>query len=266
MSELQVNITHNKISSLAYSDSDTALKQMIKITDDLKHEYENRESSILAINQAQHEVLMRLALAAEYRDEDTGMHIIRIGYMAELLSSLMGKAEEFCFMIRLAAPLHDVGNIGIPDLILKSSGKLNEAERNTMNTHSEIGYKILSNSDVPLFQLAATIALTHHEKFDGSGYPNKLVGEFIPFAGRVVAIVDYFDALTMDRFYRKAFSNEVVIQMVHDQTNKHFDPHIVKVFLSHISVFIQLRQKINLYPFKYHQLIKYPLDNFFAWE
>jgi putative two-component system response regulator len=247
---------------LCFSDSNMALNQMLKITEDLRHIYKQKKEALLATNAAHHEVLMRLAIAAEFRDEDTGAHIIRIGYMAEKLSLLLGHSEEFGFMIRLAAPMHDVGKIGIPDSILKKPGKLALDERIIMDTHAEIGHKILANSSVPLFQLAATIALTHHEKFDGSGYPNQSAGDDIAIAGRIVALIDFFDALTMNRCYRKAFSDIAAIEMVLEQKGKHFDPAIVDVFIANIDEFIALRQSINLNPIHYEQLINYSLEIF----
>lgn len=258
------NTEQDALPYLGFSDSNMALNQMLKITEDLRYVYQEKKEALLATNAAHHEVLMRLAMAAEFRDEDTGVHIIRIGYMAEKLSLLLGQSEEFGFMIRLAAPMHDVGKIGIPDSILKKPGKLDPDERVIMDTHSEIGYKILANSTVPLFQLAATVALTHHEKFDGTGYPNKSVGKNIAVAGRIVALIDFFDALTMDRCYRKSFSDDVAIDMVLEQKGKHFDPEIVDVFLANIDDFIALRQRINLNPINYAQLINYSLETFNA--
>jgi putative two-component system response regulator len=248
--------------SMAFSDSSAAMQQMLKITEDLRSVYEKNNETKNAVNEAHHEVLMRLAIAAEYRDEDTGNHIIRVGYMAENLCKLLGESDEYCQMIRLAAPMHDVGKIGIPDSILKSPNALSPEEREIMNKHAEIGYKILANSSVPLFKLAATIALTHHEKYDGSGYPNKLMRNFIPLAGRVVALIDYFDALTMDRCYRKAFTDDKAIEMIIDQSGKHFDPNIVEVFLENIHTFIEIRERVNKDPFKYSQLIDYSLETF----
>lgn len=263
--KIETNLdAEDEIPHLGYSDVNMALNQMLKITEDLRYVYQEKKDALLATNAAHHEVLMRLAIAAEFRDEDTGVHIIRLGYMAEKLSYLLGESEEFCFMIRLAAPMHDVGKIGIPDSILKKPGKLEAHEKVTMDTHAEIGYKILSNSSVPLFQLAATIALSHHEKFDGTGYPNQTAGSNIAIAGRIVALIDFFDALTMDRCYRKAFSDEVAIAMVLEQKGKHFDPDIVDVFVANIDDFIALRERINLNHINYGQLINYSLDIFTA--
>jgi putative two-component system response regulator len=156
--------------------------------------------------------------------------------------------------------MHDVGKIGVPDSVLKKPGGLTPEERQQMNMHPEIGFKMLGDTDVPLHQLAAKIALTHHEKYDGSGYPNGLRGEEIPFAGRVVALVDYFDALTMDRCYRKAFSDDVAVDMIRQERAKHFDPLIVDTFLANIEVFKTLREAVNANPINFESLTMVSAD------
>lgn len=254
----------DEIPYLGFSDSNMALNQMLKITEDLRHVYHEKKDALLATNAAHHEVLMRLAMAAEFHDEETGFHMIRLGYMAEKLSFLMGMSEEFCFMIRLAAPMHDVGKIGIQDSVLRKPGKLEVDEKVTIDTHAEIGYKILANSSVPLFQLAATIALTHHEKFDGTGYPNQTAGEDIPIAGRIVGLIDFFDALKMDRCYKKAFSDEEAIAILLEEKGKHFDPDIIDVFMANVDEFIALREHITVNPIHYDRLINYSLEIFTA--
>ena len=235
---------------------------MLAMSHHLNTALEKSNGALVDVSEAHHEVLMRLAIAAEYRDEYTGQHIIRLGYMAEKLSALLGESDEFCHMIRLATPMHDVGNIGIPEAVLKNPGKLSTEERLMMNTHTDIGYKILANSSAPLFQLAATIALTHHEKFDGTGYPQQLAGDAIPLAGRIVALVDYFDALTTDKRHRAAFSDAQAIEMVLAQSGKHFDPEMVAVFIANIAYFIQLRLSINANPLEYGPLVNYSLASF----
>jgi putative two-component system response regulator len=223
----------------------------------LAAQHDTANGTLSAIHEARHEVLMRLAIAAEYRDEATEQHMIRLGYMAEKLSALLGESDEFCYLMRLAAPMHDVGNIGLPEALLKNPSSLNAEERALMNTHTEIGFKILTQADAPLFQLAASIALTHHETFDGTGYPKQLAGHAIPLAGRIVALVDYFDALTMDKPYRASFSDAQAIEMVQAQSGKLFDPDMVNVFIANIESFIQLRHSINASPMKYDQLVNY---------
>jgi putative two-component system response regulator len=249
---------------LGFETSEAALNQMLMLTRELRQLYEEKQKALIAVTNAHHMALMKLAVAAEYRDDDTGVHIVRMGLIAEKLCQLLGEPEDFCFMMRLAAPMHDVGKIGIPDSILKKVGALTAEERQQMNLHPEIGSKMLGNTDVPLHQLAARIALTHHERYDGTGYPNGLKGQSIPFVGRVVAIVDYFDALTMDRCYRPAFADDVAVQMIKEQRGKHFDPAIVDVFLQHIDIFIILRDRVNANPVDFDSLTAMSADSILA--
>jgi len=238
----------------------STLGQMLKIAEDLRQLYEEKKRALQALNHAHHEVLLKLAAAAEFRDGDTGVHIVRLGLMAEKLSLLCGETVEYGFMMRLAAPMHDVGKIGIPDHILKKPGQLTPEERQQMNRHAEIGHQMLLSS-VPLFQLAASIALTHHERFDGSGYPNGLKGHDIPLEGRVVALVDYFDALTMDRCYRKALEDEEVIGMIEAGRARHFDPELVEIFVGNIESFIKLRNHTNARCLLFKDLIHHSADD-----
>jgi HD-GYP domain-containing protein (c-di-GMP phosphodiesterase class II) len=175
--------------------------------------------------------LNRLALAAEYRDDDTGQHVQRVGRNAALLATALGLSDEQAGLIRLAAPLHDVGKIGIADAILLKPGKLSSDEFCLMTTHSLIGAKILSGSESPIIQLAEQIALTHHECWDGSGYPNGTKGEAIHLAGRIVSLADVFDALTHPRSYKKAWSPEESAAEIVRLTGSKFDPRIVVQFL-----------------------------------
>jgi putative two-component system response regulator len=183
-----------------------------------------------ALQNAQLEILTRLASAAEYRDDDTGEHAQRVGSLAGFLAGASGFSAEQCELIRLAAPLHDVGKIGIPDTILLKPGALSTDEFDVMKTHTTIGAGILSGSRSPLLQLAEEIALYHHEKWDGTGYAG-LRSDGIPVPARLVAVADVFDALTHERPYRKAWSMEDAITYVRDQSGRHFDPSIAEVFL-----------------------------------
>jgi putative two-component system response regulator len=173
------------------------------------------------------EVVQRLSRAAEYRDNETGMHIIRMSRYSYLLAEAVGLPIDQCELIQHASPMHDVGKIGIPDSILLKSEKLDAAEWEIMKTHAEIGGLILSDSESDLMQMAESIALTHHEKWDGSGYPNGLKGEEIPLEGRIVAICDVFDALTSERPYKKEWPIEKAIQELKDNSGVHFDPNLV---------------------------------------
>ncbi|WP_128983886.1 HD-GYP domain-containing protein, partial [Halarcobacter ebronensis] len=161
--------------------------------------------------QSQKDAIFMLGEAGHFNDNDTGVHIWRMADYSALLASKIGLPEKEVELIRLAAPMHDSGKIGIPDKILKKPAKLNEEEWKIMQTHCQLGYDILKQSDTTLFKLAASIALHHHERYDGSGYPKQLKGEEIPLAARIVSICDVFDALTMKRPYKEAWSIEDAI-------------------------------------------------------
>lgn len=183
------------------------------------------------LEQAQLEMLQRLARASEFRDDETGQHTRRVGRSAALLARCHGLTDEFTDLIAKAAELHDVGKIGVPDGILLKKGKLSDVEFEMMKAHTHIGAEILEGGRTALIQLAREIAGAHHEKWDGSGYPHGLRGEAIPISARIVAIADFFDALTHDRPYRKAWSINRTLQEISSQSGKHFDPNLVSCFL-----------------------------------
>ncbi len=179
-----------------------------------------------------HAAILMLGEAGHYNDTDTGHHIWRMSSYAALLAQAAGWSATQAQALKWAAPMHDTGKIGIPDEILKAPRKLTAAEWEIMKTHSQIGYDILHKSDNPVFALAAEIALGHHEKYDGSGYPQGLTGEQIPQSARIVAIADVFDALTMERPYKKPWSNEDAFALIEQDAGSHFDPHLAALFLS----------------------------------
>ena len=183
------------------------------------------------LEDSQLEVLERLAQAAEFRDDDTGQHTRRVGEIAALLASALGMPEEQIEVIRRAAPMHDVGKIGISDMILLKPGKLTDEEFDTIKTHAAIGARLLAGGRSSLVKTAEIIAGSHHERWDGNGYPNQLAGEEIPIEGRIVAIADVFDALTHERPYKKAWPVEEARSEIERQSGKQFDPHIVEAFL-----------------------------------
>lgn len=201
----------------------------------LQQEIESRTSelgrALSELEIAQAETVRRLSMAVEFRDEDTGAHIERIGRFSTLLATQLGMNPEFCERITHAAPLHDVGKVAIPDAILLKPGPLTEQERSIVETHTEEGHRLLRGSSSSILDLAASIALSHHEKWDGSGYPRGLSAEAIPIEGRIVAIADVFDALTSDRVYRLAFTVEEAVAMMVAQRGKHFDPTLLDAFL-----------------------------------
>ncbi len=170
-------------------------------------------------------------MAVEFRDEDTGAHIERIGRFSVLLAEQIGMDPGFCERLKHSAPLHDVGKVAIPDAILLKPGPLTPEERAIVETHAEEGHRLVRGSSSSILDMAATIALSHQEKWDGSGYPRGLKGEAIPIEGRIVAVADVFDALTSDRVYRKAFSVEDAVQMMREQRGRHFDPVLLDAFM-----------------------------------
>ncbi len=189
------------------------------------------------------EVVQRLGKAAEYRDEETGNHILRMSHTCALLARSLGWSEAECELMLNASPMHDIGKIGIPDAILLKPGKFEPDEWEIMKSHAIIGAKLLEGDDSDLMRMAREIALTHHEKWDGSGYPNGLAGEAIPQAGRIAAIADVFDALTSARPYKTAWTVEAAVDMLREQRGRHFDPELVDVFIEELPRILAIRQR-----------------------
>ena len=195
--------------------------------------------------QTQHEMLSLLGEVGETRSQETGNHVRRVAKYSKLLGELYGLEEEQIRLIYSAAPMHDIGKIGIPDAILLKPGKLDVDEYTVMKTHSNIGYDILKNSNRPLLQAAAIIAHEHHEKWDGSGYPNALDGENIHIYGRIIALADVFDALSCDRVYKKAWPMDKIIELIINERGRHFDPKLVDMFMSNIDQFTEIANKFK---------------------
>ena len=176
------------------------------------------------------ETIVRLSRAAEFKDDDTGSHVLRMSHYAAAIARRVGLSPQEVDDLLNAAPMHDVGKIGIPDSILRKPGKLDAEEWVIMRTHAEIGGRILANSDSPIIQLGEVVAISHHEKWDGSGYPRGLRGEQIPLAGRIVAVADVFDALTTRRPYKEPFSLEKSYAILKEGSGAHFDPALIVAF------------------------------------
>jgi PAS domain S-box-containing protein len=193
--------------------------------------------------QTQHEMLSLLGEVGETRSNETGNHVRRVAKYARILGELYGLEEEETRLLYSASPMHDIGKIGISDAILLKPGKLDPDEYNVMKTHSTIGYDILKNSSRPLLQAAAIIAREHHEKWDGSGYPNALSGNDIHIYGRITALADVFDALSCERVYKKAWPMENIIEFVLSERGRHFDPDLVDMFMENIERFKEIAAK-----------------------
>lgn len=189
------------------------------------------------------EIIRRLGRAAEFKDNETGLHVIRMSHYTRLLAQALDYDDEWVDLIFNAAPMHDIGKIGIPDNVLLKPGKLDDEEWNTMRRHPKIGADIIGDDASPLLQMAKEIAFAHHEKWDGSGYPRRLKGEDIPITARIVAIADVFDALTTERPYKKAWTIEDAVQLIDDESGKHFDPHLVTLFHSVLPDILTIREQ-----------------------
>lgn len=189
------------------------------------------------------QIVQRLGRAAEYKDNETGLHVIRMSYYSRILALAAGMSETDADMLMNAAPMHDIGKIGIPDQILKKPGKLDAEEFRIMQTHAEIGAQIIGDDDSELLQMARTVAMTHHEKWNGKGYPNGLKGEEIPRIGRIVAIADVFDALTAERPYKKAWSVEKAVALLQEEAGEHFDRQLVALFLEHMPEILEIKNR-----------------------
>jgi putative two-component system response regulator len=189
------------------------------------------------------EIVQRLGLAAEYKDNETGLHVIRMSHFSRILGLAAGMTEAEADDLLHAAPMHDVGKIGIPDRILQKPGPLDPDEWKIMQSHATIGAEIIGDHPSGMLALARNIALTHHEKWDGSGYPKGLSGADIPLEGRITAIADVFDALTSIRPYKKAWTEEEALDFLVKQKGKHFDPNLVDLFIGQMPAIRAIRQR-----------------------
>lgn len=202
----------------------------------------DRASLVARLKNTAAETIRRLAVAAEYRDDDTGFHIHRMSEYAAQIARALAYDEAFCENVQLASPMHDVGKIGIPDHILKKPGRLTSEEFEIMKSHTTKGGAILVGSESELLQMAYRVAMGHHEKFDGSGYPVGLVGEAIPIEGRIVAVADVFDALASKRCYKPAFELDACFEMIVEGRGAHFDPAVVDAFMDTKADILEIRE------------------------
>ncbi len=201
------------------------------------------EGAKAEIRASREETIERLSIAAEFRDDETTRHIRRISGYCELLARAADLDEEHCDMIRVASQLHDVGKIGIPDSILLKPGKLTQEERSVMERHTEIGYRILAGSNSEILSIAASVALTHHERFDGTGYPRGLSGDDIPLEGRIMAVADVFDGLTSHRVYKDPIPFGEALEVMRLERKQQLDPDLVDFFLGSIETVLEIRAR-----------------------
>lgn len=197
------------------------------------------------IKDTQKEIIFTMGTIGEIRSKETGFHVKRVAEYSKLLALHSGMHEYEAELLKQASPMHDIGKIGIPDAILNKPGKLTKEERKIMDTHAKLGFDMLSHSDKELLQKAAIVAYQHHEKWDGSGYPNALKGEEIHIYGRISAIADVFDALGSDRAYKKAWDDEKIFELFREQSGKHFDPTLIEIFFNNIKDFLEIRDRFK---------------------
>jgi putative two-component system response regulator len=216
----------------------TSEKAEVRLRDELAAA---QRRAIGELRLSREETVERLAKAIDLHDASTGEHVNRIGVIAEFLGGKLMLEPAEIDLLRVAAPMHDVGKIGISDDILRKPGPLTAVERTDMQRHTVIGYEILSESESELLRVAATIALTHHERYDGRGYPQGLSGEQIPLEGRITAVADVFDALLSDRCYRPAMSVDEAVGLLERGRESQFDPEILDVLLQHLDEALSMR-------------------------
>lgn len=197
------------------------------------------------LNDTRVEIIRRLGKAAEFKDNETGMHVIRMSWFSRFLAEAKGENEDWCELLYNAAPMHDIGKIGIPDRVLLKPGKLDADEWEIMQKHAEYGAAIIGEHPSPLLQLAKEVAICHHEKWNGKGYPKGLKGKNIPLSARIVAIADVFDALTSERPYKKAWSEEKAINLLQEEAGQHFDPELVPLFIDCLPKIREIQQQYS---------------------
>jgi len=221
----------------------TTKQQLFKYADDFNQTILELKTTNQKLQESYLDTIHRLALAAEYKDEDTGDHIVRMSRYCAFIANKYGLSPMEVHHILYASPMHDIGKIGVPDDILMKPGKLTDEEFEIMKTHTTIGAKILAHSKSEILKVAEQIALYHHEKWNGTGYPHGLSGDTIPLTARIVAVADAFDALTSKRPYKDPYPFEVACDIIKKERGQHFDPIVVDVFLRNIDEIVKIKQK-----------------------
>jgi putative two-component system response regulator len=220
-------------------------RQVSIMTSRLQRFNRDLQAALDLSREAEYEICLRLGRAAEFRDLETGQHTRRISEMAAALAGLAGFSQDMTELLRFASPLHDVGKVGIPDQILLKPGRLDEQEMQTIRLHTILGDKLLAEAgNFPALELGRVIALQHHEKWDGSGYPNGLHGEDIAIVARIVTIVDIFDALLSERPYKRPFTLDKAIEIMKEGNGSFFDPQLLQLFLNNLQQFVGIRNRL----------------------
>lgn len=201
------------------------------------------ESALSVVKSTEREVIRLLGVVSEYRDKDTGNHVLRVGHISEYLAKKIGLSDEKCETVLYASMMHDMGKVGISDNILLKRAFLDDDEKELIKKHTLMGFEMLSSSSMPLLQASAEIALTHHERYDGTGYPRGLKGEDIPIFGRIVAVADVFDALRSERPYKKAFDDETIKDIFQKDSGAHFDPKLTNILLDNYDEIVDIAIK-----------------------
>jgi len=235
-SSYTVEVTINPI-----LDEDENIKEYIALRNDITDVINLHQE----IEQTQEELILRMGEIGETRSKETGFHVKRVASYSEILAKYYGLEDNDIKNLTIASPMHDIGKVAIPDAILNKPAKLTNEEWNIMKSHAEIGYKLFKNSKRKLLKTAAIIAYEHHEKYDGSGYPQGLAGEDIHIYGRITALADVFDALGSERCYKKAWSDEKIFKLLQEERGKHFDPKLVDIFFTHLDEFLYIRDKYS---------------------
>ncbi len=222
------------------------LAEQQRLLRDRAHSLEQRvRQATRDIRTREYETLLRLAKAGEYRDEETGNHVMRMAKYSRLIAERLDLPEDQCQVIEVAAPMHDIGKIGIPDRILLKPGRLTADEFEIMKAHTRIGYEILKGSPSKYLQMGARIALGHHERYDGGGYPAGLAGEAIPLAARIVAVADVYDALTTERPYKRPWRVDDAVKLLRQERGGHFDPACVDAFTRNLDQVVEIQARCH---------------------
>ena len=208
-------------------------------------EYDELMALKIEIEETQREVVFTMGSIGESRSKETGNHVKRVAEYTYLLAKYIGLPERECEMLKQASPMHDIGKVAIPDAVLNKPGRFNDEERAIMDTHAQLGYDMLKYSNRSLLKMAATVAYEHHEKYDGTGYPNQTAGENIHIYGRITALADVFDALGSARVYKPAWEDERIFKMFKEERGKHFDPQLIDIFFDNLDEFLAIRDSMK---------------------